>query len=110
MMNTDYHNRFAGSDTTSIGLKAIFYLLVKNPHVYKKLLTEIDEADRKGFLSPVISFQQAQDLKYLCVLPATSWLLLQWTDVVQTSSYQRSHEVASGCCYATGTHCTSGRS
>lgn len=57
---------FAGSDTTAIALRAIFYFLIKNPETYQSLVHEIEEADRDGRLSPVIEYQQGLKLPYLC--------------------------------------------
>lgn len=57
--------RLAGSDTTAVALRAIFYFLVKNPRVYKKLMTEIDENDKAGKLSPLVTYEQALAMPYL---------------------------------------------
>jgi cytochrome P450 len=58
-------NIFAGSDTTSITLNAIFYYLLKNEQVLRKLQSEIDEATQSGQASDPITFSQAQRLPYL---------------------------------------------
>lgn len=39
-----YVSLFAGSDTTAIAMRSVFYHLSRDPHVLKKLLKEIDEA------------------------------------------------------------------
>ncbi|TKA74559.1 hypothetical protein B0A55_04445 [Friedmanniomyces simplex] len=57
-------NIFAGSDTTAASLRAIFYYLCRNPEAHKKLLAEIDAADRKGELSDPVTFAEAQNLRY----------------------------------------------
>lgn len=58
-------NIFAGSDTTAISLRATFYYLARNPECLKKLLKEIDEKDRTGKLSPIVTFTESQDMPYL---------------------------------------------
>ena len=57
-------NIFAGSDTTAASLRAIFYYLCRNEDAHRKLLNEIDEADRNGELSDPVTFAEAQNLKY----------------------------------------------
>lgn len=57
-------NIFAGSDTTAISLRAIFYYLCRTPSAHAKLLAEIDQADREGRLSDPVTFAEAQELKY----------------------------------------------
>lgn len=52
-------NCFAGSDTTAITLRAVFYNLLRNPESMERLMTEID--DSKG----LISWNQSRDLPYL---------------------------------------------
>ncbi|TVY24275.1 Pisatin demethylase [Lachnellula hyalina] len=51
-------NLSAGSDTTAMALRAIFYFLVKNPRTYEKLMQEIDAADAE-------EFSEGQQLEYL---------------------------------------------
>lgn len=46
-----YSALFAGSDTTAIGLRSVFYQLMKNPEVYRSVQQEIDDAIEKGRLS-----------------------------------------------------------
>ncbi|OQO09835.1 hypothetical protein B0A48_04187 [Cryoendolithus antarcticus] len=59
-------NVFAGSDTTAIALRAILYFLMKNPEKMKKLQKEIDDAQRAGKLSAVISDKEVRtELPYL---------------------------------------------
>lgn len=55
----------AGSDTTAISLRAIFYYIVQNPHVYTKLQNELDEADGKNMLSEYITYEECLKLPYL---------------------------------------------
>lgn len=58
-------NIFAGSDTTSITLNAIFYYVLKDEGVLRRLRCEIDEAIQTGQASDPITFTQAQKLPYL---------------------------------------------
>jgi len=59
-------NVFAGSDTTAIALRAIIYLLIRNPEKMEKLVSQIDNADRAGKLSDPISYKEATaHLRYL---------------------------------------------
>ncbi|KAJ9657594.1 hypothetical protein H2198_004240 [Neophaeococcomyces mojaviensis] len=58
-------NVFAGSDTTAISLRAMFYFLMKNPECLKRLVIEVDEMDRKGKLSKFVSFAQSNQMPYL---------------------------------------------
>ena len=57
--------RFAGSDTTAIGLRAIFYYLAKNPGPYQKLREEIDRAEKEGKFSDYVKFEEGMNLPYL---------------------------------------------
>ncbi|KAJ9642832.1 hypothetical protein H2199_004353 [Coniosporium tulheliwenetii] len=52
-------NVFAGSDTTAIALRAIIYFLIRNPSTMRKLISQIDEADKAGKLSHPISYKEA---------------------------------------------------
>ncbi|OBT64722.1 hypothetical protein VE03_05892 [Pseudogymnoascus sp. 23342-1-I1] len=52
-------------DTNSTALRAIFYYLVKTPRTYATLVKELEDADAKGLLFDVLSFQQGQKLPYL---------------------------------------------
>lgn len=54
----------AGSDTTSNTSCALLYWVLKTPGVVQKLQAELDEAMPTGS-SPVPSFSQVRDLKYL---------------------------------------------
>lgn len=58
-------HRLAGSDTTGISLRSIFYYLLHDKSAYKTLQNEIDEADRAGKLSPIITFSESLELEYL---------------------------------------------
>ncbi|RSM09057.1 hypothetical protein CDV31_007824 [Fusarium ambrosium] len=59
-------NVFAGSDTTAIALRAVFYNLLKNPAKMQKLVKEIDDAAAAGLLSSPISFKDStKNLPYM---------------------------------------------
>ena len=58
--------RFAGSDTTAIGFRTVFYHLMKYPDAYEKLLKEVDEAAMNGQLSSPVKYSEAIKLPYLC--------------------------------------------
>ncbi len=60
--------RLAGSDTTAISLRAVFYYLVRNPNCFKKAQAEIDQADQEGKLSKHISYAECLQLPYLYVI------------------------------------------
>ena len=59
----------AGSETTAISLSAVFYYLVQNPRVYKKLMAELDGAAKEGLIADKennkVSWNESQKLKYL---------------------------------------------
>jgi cytochrome P450 len=58
-------NIFAGSDTTAISLRAVFYFLLRNPHCLHKLMDEIETGHADGRLSFPVRFSQASDMPYL---------------------------------------------
>lgn len=43
----------------------MFYYIVKNPRVYRKIQSEIDEADQKGLLSEFVTYEECLKLPYL---------------------------------------------
>ncbi|KAJ9227002.1 hypothetical protein DTO271D3_8144 [Paecilomyces variotii] len=57
---------FAGSDTTAIAFRAVFYYLMKTPSAYNKVVAEIDEATEKGELTFPCKYSDAIKLPYLC--------------------------------------------
>ncbi|KIW60511.1 hypothetical protein PV05_00723 [Exophiala xenobiotica] len=61
-----YVGLFAGSDTTAIGFRSVFYHLMKNPAVYEQVLQEIDTAAEKGELSSPVKYAEAIKLPFLC--------------------------------------------
>ncbi len=62
MMTT---NVFAGSDSTSTSLRALFYLLLKNPTTYRRLMEDLEDKKSKGELSDPVTSEQAGSLPYL---------------------------------------------
>lgn len=56
--------RFAGSDTTAISLRSLFYYVLKNPRTYDKVIEEILTADERGELSEYVTYNEAQRLPY----------------------------------------------
>lgn len=75
MWNID--NVLAGSDTTGISLRSIFYYLMKNPRCMKRVVDEIDLADKEDALSEFVTWQESNKLNYLhaCIKEA----LRKWT-------------------------------
>ncbi|KAL2059856.1 hypothetical protein VTL71DRAFT_10011 [Oculimacula yallundae] len=59
MVNHMFVNLLAGSDTTAISLRAIFYYLIKNPSCMARLLHEIQAADFAGLLSQTITYTES---------------------------------------------------
>ncbi|KAF5672009.1 cytochrome P450 monooxygenase [Fusarium heterosporum] len=61
-------NIFAGSDTTAITLRAIFYYLMKNPEDMKRLMDELAEEEKAGHFTRVdglLSWNEVRDLPFL---------------------------------------------
>ncbi|KAF2859255.1 cytochrome P450 family protein [Piedraia hortae CBS 480.64] len=65
MANMAVSNLFAGSDTTAISLRAIFYHLLTNPEHLQKLLHEIDTFAAAGKLSDPVQYSEAEKMPYL---------------------------------------------
>lgn len=61
-----YGALFAGSDTTAISFRSLFYHLMHNPRVYRRLQTEIDQAVNERRLSMPPTYKEASKLPYLC--------------------------------------------
>ena len=57
-------NIFAGSDTTAITLRAVFYFLLKNPDKLNVLLYELQNSDL-GPEEQIVSWGKARNLPYL---------------------------------------------
>lgn len=58
-------NIFAGSDSTAISLRSMFYYLCKNPKRHASLRDEIDRMDEKGELSEIVRFSETLRMPYL---------------------------------------------
>ncbi|RSL51504.1 hypothetical protein CEP54_011364 [Fusarium duplospermum] len=61
-------NIFAGSDTTAISLRPVFYFLLKNPEELERLMIELDEQKRtRKFRRPdgLVDWEEARDLPVL---------------------------------------------
>ncbi|KAF3171428.1 hypothetical protein TWF225_010599 [Orbilia oligospora] len=58
-------NIVAGSDSTAITLRAIFYHLLRNPVTMDRLVREIDAAAQVGQISPMVTWPESQTLEYL---------------------------------------------
>ncbi|KAL1954751.1 hypothetical protein VTO42DRAFT_751 [Malbranchea cinnamomea] len=55
----------AGADTVSATLQAFFYYLIRHPTHLHRLREEIDGAQARGELSPVVQYAEAQKLPFL---------------------------------------------
>ncbi|KAK5946461.1 hypothetical protein PMZ80_000604 [Knufia obscura] len=58
-------NIFAGSDTTAISLRSMFYYLINDPNCMRRLVEEVDEMNRAGKLSKIVTFAESSDMPYL---------------------------------------------
>jgi len=58
-------NVFAGSDTTAIALRSIFYHLLKNPRCIRRLLEEINNVVGTMDTARPVTFDQANNMPYL---------------------------------------------
>ncbi|MCJ1257609.1 hypothetical protein MMC24_005435 [Lignoscripta atroalba] len=58
-------NIIAGSDTTAIVLRTIFYNLLKHPDTLRRLLSELDGAAQEGRLSELVTWKESRNLPYL---------------------------------------------
>ena len=57
-------NITAGSDSTAIFLRAMFYHLLHNPQTLERLNAEFDEAAAAGKMDELAGFRQANELPY----------------------------------------------
>lgn len=66
-------NITAGSDTTAILMRAVFYYLFTNRESMQALMSELDTAQLAGELSAIVSWKEAQALPYLdaCIKEAS---------------------------------------
>ncbi|KAH8197773.1 hypothetical protein TruAng_008062 [Truncatella angustata] len=58
-------NLLAGSDTTAIYLRAVFYYLLKNKDSLNRLVAEILDLDSQGRLSNIISWKESKEMPFL---------------------------------------------
>ena len=60
-------NMFAGSDTTAISLRSIFYHLLKSPQTLSRLLEELASAESEGVFEDdrLVRWDESQKLPYL---------------------------------------------
>lgn len=61
-------NMFAGSDTTAITLRAIFYYLMRNPSDLKRLRDELDEQEELGHFTAegdLVRWNEVRELPFL---------------------------------------------
>src|SRR6266498_4316757 len=61
-------NMFAGSDTTAITLRAIFYYLLRNPSKLQRLMEEFDRTENAGAFSRevcLVKWNEVRELPYL---------------------------------------------
>ncbi|KAF4999942.1 hypothetical protein FDECE_11344 [Fusarium decemcellulare] len=61
-------NMFAGSDTTGITMRAVFYFLLKDPSKMEKLLNELSQESKAGRFSRddgLVQWEEVRDLPYL---------------------------------------------
>lgn len=58
-------NMFAGSDTTAISFRAVFYYLLRQPETMKKLMDELEDPARALFTDGLVKWNQVHDLPYL---------------------------------------------
>ncbi|KAH4222840.1 hypothetical protein HBH64_162310 [Parastagonospora nodorum] len=58
---------FAGSDTTAVAFRSVFYHLMRNPEALAKAYAEIDAADKEGLLSSPIKYSETTtQLPFIC--------------------------------------------
>lgn len=87
--------RLAGSDTTGISLRAVFYYLIMNPRSYAKLVDEILLADREGKASKNITLAEGSQMVYLYV--PQNHGPFNFLIPTKPSLHQRSHASSSRC-------------
>ncbi|KAK3115285.1 hypothetical protein LTR53_005508 [Teratosphaeriaceae sp. CCFEE 6253] len=58
-------NMFAGSDTTAITLRAVFYHLLRNPAALQRLMLELEADDSQLFRAGSVKWSDVRDLPYL---------------------------------------------
>lgn len=63
ILNHLANNVFAGSDTTAISLRAIFYYLLKNPSTYERLAAKVEE--NEPTFSEYVTHEESLKMPYL---------------------------------------------
>ncbi|KAJ5692009.1 cytochrome P450 [Penicillium macrosclerotiorum] len=58
----------AGPESVATVLRIAVLYIISTPHVYRKLVEELDSQDRSGTLSSPITFREAKSLPYLSAL------------------------------------------
>lgn len=64
-LSFEHKHRFAGSDTTAMALRSVFYHLMKTPTALQELVAEIDDATSSGKLSTPPKYLEASMLPLL---------------------------------------------
>ncbi|KAK8155481.1 cytochrome P450 [Phyllosticta citribraziliensis] len=55
---------FAGSDSTASTMQSLLHHVLREPHIYRRILAEIDDAVKAGRLSDVVQYNEALQLPY----------------------------------------------
>ncbi|KAJ5552488.1 hypothetical protein N7494_001866 [Penicillium frequentans] len=55
----------AGGDTVGTTMQALFYYLIRNPQYLNRLRSELDAAQSRGELSPIVQYAETQQLPFL---------------------------------------------
>ncbi|KAJ5721953.1 uncharacterized protein N7483_009887 [Penicillium malachiteum] len=55
----------AGADTVSATVQSLFYCLIRSPQYLERLCEELDAAQTRGELSPIVQYNEAQKLPFL---------------------------------------------
>lgn len=65
----------AGGDTVGTTMQALFYYLIRNPQYMIRLRSELDAAQARGELSPIVQYVETQKLPFLqaCVCSTHSF-------------------------------------
>ncbi|KAL0778552.1 hypothetical protein CaCOL14_006205 [Colletotrichum acutatum] len=61
-----YSALFAGSDTTAIGFRSLFYHLIHNPDIYRRLEAKVNQAVSESRLTMPPTYKDRSQLPYLC--------------------------------------------
>jgi cytochrome P450 len=72
----------AGAETISSTAQAVIYYLLKNPEYLRRVLEEIDDAQKAGQLSRVVQYSEAARLPFLQACVRSSFAFLEAQDEV----------------------------